>query len=109
VRAVLCLFVAIASLIPGAARAAARDLLVLNVGDQAIFSLRVGQAATSTWSGDLLAFNDVIGVSTGKTIHINYDDVVCAYDVKATLADGTTITLPQVNLCGIDQLRIGSQ
>lgn len=98
-------FACISILASAPAAAAARRVLVLNAGDQPIFTLRIGHAEQNAWGPDLLPFNDVVDVSRGRDVTINVDENACMNDVSATLGDGTTIVLRDVDLCTVTELR----
>ena len=75
-----------------------RELLVLNRGSEAIFSVQIGHSKEGTWSGDMLPFNDVVDVGEGKTVPLTVDRE-CLYDVRATYRDRSTSDIPNVDLC----------
>jgi hypothetical protein len=83
-----------------------RDIVFINQAAEAVFNVRIGHVADSTWSDDLLGFADVIDVSRGVSLHVPVDPSVCTYDVKATLRSGAVVLIPNVNLCTIDRLPI---
>lgn len=101
-------FVCLSFLAPAQSAAAARRVLVLNAGDQPIFTLRIGHAEQNAWGPDLLPFNDVVEVSRGRDVTIDVDANACTNDVSATLRDGTTIVLRDVDLCTVTELRFAS-
>jgi hypothetical protein len=86
------------------ARASARRVLVLNQGNSAILYLRVGSAASSQWSADLLGYAGAIDVGRGVDVTIDVDDATCTYDLQATYGDGTTQVAPAVDLCSTDRV-----
>lgn len=102
--AVLSALVALASVQALPARAATRHVLVLNQGNAAIFSLRVGSAASARWSADLLGYTGVIDVGRGEDVTIDVDETTCTYDVQAVYGDGTTQIAPGVDLCSTDRV-----
>lgn len=87
----------------------ARSVLVLNVGNDALFTLRVGNASLAQWGEDLLGFDDVIDVSRGRTIVLPVDPAQCREDLQATFRGGVTVVVPHVNVCTVDRLEIGNQ
>ncbi|MHB8147893.1 MAG: hypothetical protein ACYDGM_11630 [Vulcanimicrobiaceae bacterium] len=89
------------------ASAKTRVVLVVNAGNAPIFSLRIGHAAQKAWSGDLLAFNQAIDVSSGVELPINFDPVTCAYDVQATYEDGHVAVKRDIDLCSVRRLNFG--
>ena len=86
------------------AAAANRSVLVLNGGNEAIFTLRVGHSATNAWSDDLLGFASVVDVGRGVDVTIDVDPAVCTYDLTATYGDGHT-QMQTVDLCTVDRVR----
>jgi|GEM_PF-3402310 len=87
--------------------ATTRTVLILNAGDEPIFSLRIGHAAQHAWSADLLAFDQAIEVSSGVEIPIVFDPVTCAYDVQATYEDGSVAVKRNVDLCSVRHMKFG--
>lgn len=75
-----------------------RELLLLNRGSEAIFSVQFGHAKAQTWSADLLAFTDVVDVGEGKEIAVPLGSE-CVYDVRATYRGGQTSDVSNVDLC----------
>jgi hypothetical protein len=86
------------------AGAATQRILMLNQGNEAIFALRVGHASAAAWSGDLLAFDQVIDVSGGTDVSVDVDPSTCVYDVVATYGDGHTEIMRDVDLCQTQRL-----
>ena len=84
----------------GTGPAQTRQLLLLNRGSEAIFSVQFGHAAAQTWSADLLPFNDVVDVGEGKEIEIPLGSE-CVYDVRATYRGGGTSDISNVDLCAV--------
>jgi hypothetical protein len=87
------------------AGATGRRLLVINAGNEAIFSVRIGHAATGQWSADLLNFSAVIDVSRGVEVSLAAAPADCTLDVEAAYGDGDTQVVPAVNLCTAAQIR----
>ena len=87
--------------------ATTRTVLILNAGDEPIFSLRIGHAAQHAWSADLLAFDQAIEVSSGSEVPIVFDPVTCAYDVQATYEDGSVAVKRNVDLCSVRHMKFG--
>ena len=81
-----------------------RPVLVVNAGDEAILSFRVGNASTSTWSDDVLGFDDVIEVSKGRVLRIPYDRTNCIGDVQATYRDGSVVVKRDLDLCTVERI-----
>jgi len=98
----LLIFSVLIALTGGRAPAAERQLVVVNAGNEAIFSVRLGNEARHRWSPDLLRFDQVIDVSSGRQLRVPYDRSVCRYDVQATYAAGAVAALHNVNLCRSD-------
>jgi hypothetical protein len=94
-----CVAVALAWLPSSPAGAATMRVLMVNQGNEAIFALRVGHASAAQWSGDLLAFDQVIDVSAGTDVAVDVDPLACVYDVIASYGDGHTEILRDVDLC----------
>lgn len=86
------------------AEVASHRVLVLNDGNEPIFTVRFGHAQTNLWSGDLLEFNQVIDVSRGRDLAFVLDPATCEYDVEATYSDGATVVLRDVDLCSVPNL-----
>jgi hypothetical protein len=87
---------------PAVSQSATRRLLVLNEGNEAIFSLRIGEPAAKnneTWSDDLLSFDRVIDVSEAQELDIALDPSTCRYDIQATYRDNHTVIQHNINLC----------
>ena len=103
IRALVAMMIA-ASLLALPARASTRRVLVLNQGNSAIMYLRIGSAASSKWSADLLGYDDAIDVGRGIDVTIDVDDNACTYDLQATYGDGTTQIAPGVDLCSTDRV-----
>lgn len=87
----------------------ARDVVVINTGNDAIFALRVGDAQAARWSDDLLGFAGVIDVSRGRTVALPVDRRHCLGDVEATFRGGATVVVRNVNLCRVQHLAIGNR
>jgi hypothetical protein len=102
-RALVAMVIA-AALLALPARASARRVLVLNQGNSAIMYLRIGSAANSKWSSDLLGYDDAIDVGRGMDVTVDVDDGTCTYDLQATYGDGTTQIAPGVDLCSTDRV-----
>ena len=92
------------TLTAGRVPAAERQLLVVNAGNKAIFSVRIGNVARNDWSKDLLRFDQVIDVSNGRELRVHYDRSNCKYDVQVTYGDGATAVERNVNLCRTDRV-----
>ena len=102
-RGALAFFCAVAALaVP--ARAATRSIVVVNGGNEAIFTLRVGHAADNGWGADVLGFGSTIDVSSGRQLSIDVDPLVCTYDLLATYGDGHT-QMQTADLCTVDRVR----
>ncbi len=82
-----------------AAQPAGREILILNRGGEAIFSVSVGHEQSKTWSADVLPFNDVIDVGEGKDVNIPVGKD-CVYDLRAKYGDGDAVEVRNVDLCG---------
>jgi hypothetical protein len=87
-----------------AATLTSRPILVVNAGDDAIFTLRVGHFEPADWSDDILGFSDVIDVSRGRVIRVPYDPGACSYDLQATYRNGAVVVKHNVNLCTVDRI-----
>jgi len=83
-----------------------RAILVVNGGNEAIFSLRLGHASTDppVWSADLLPFDGVIDVSEGRDVTVPVDPAACTADLQATYKDGHAIVVQDVDLCTADRV-----
>jgi len=105
----ICAVLAALALASAGSRAAdleTRTILVVNEGDEAIFALRLGHAATDppVWSGDVLPFDQVIDVSEGREIKISVDPADCTADLQATYKDDHAVVVPSVDLCTTDRV-----
>lgn len=103
----IALAIAMAAACAAQAWATTRTVLILNAGDEPIFSLRIGHAAQHAWSADLLAFDQAIEVSSGSEVPIVFDPVTCAYDVQATYEDGSVAVKRNVDLCSVSHIKFG--
>jgi hypothetical protein len=83
---------------------AVRPVLIVNAGDDAIFSLKVGHAASSSWGDDVLGFSGVIEVSRGRVIRVSFDAAQCVYDLQATYRNGSVVVKHDVDLCKADRI-----
>jgi hypothetical protein len=98
----------LAALVAGSATTASAQvhtLLVINAGNQAIFALQAGSYQTQSWGNDLLAFNQVIEVSSGRDVAIDVDPSACVQDLRARFQDGDTQVLRSVDLCRADRVQ----
>jgi hypothetical protein len=86
------------------AAAATRHVLVLNAGNAAILYLRIGSAASSRWSADLLGYAGAIDVGRAEDVAIEVDETACTYDLQAVYDDGTVQIAPGVDLCATDRV-----
>ena len=86
-----------------AAGGPAHRLLVLNGGNEPIFTLRTAPAGQTAWGPDLLQ-TDVIDVSRGKDVTIVLDGATCAYDVEAAYPDGHVQVRAAVDLCSAGRI-----
>ncbi|GAC1613361.1 MAG: hypothetical protein NVS9B12_14610 [Vulcanimicrobiaceae bacterium] len=104
VLALLCGLLTAGFLLGAPARPSGREILILNRGEEPIYRIAVGHAKRSVWSGDLLPFNDVIGVGEGKAVTIPIAGQ-CISDLRANYGDGDTADLTAVDLCSVSSVR----
>jgi hypothetical protein len=94
--ALLALTLAIACIAP--ASPARRTILIVNAGNEAIFSVHLGYATAKSWGADLLTFGEVIDVSTGRDVPVDAGAEPCLVDVQARYGDGDT-QVRSANVC----------
>lgn len=106
--AVLGLFAAVALVSAAGSRAAGLSthrILVVNEGNEAIFSLRLGHdTPPPVWSSDVLPFDEVIDVSQGREIVVGVDPANCTADLQATYRDDHAVVVKDVDLCTADRV-----
>lgn len=90
----LLLGLAMAAL-PAPAMADAGNFTLVNRTGSNITSLQIRRVGTSAWQG--------LGGSpqSGAKIAVAFANPDCAFDIRATLADGKDATFPGVNLCDV--------
>ncbi len=92
----LAIAVAIAGLIStGPAIAGASSFAVVNAAGADISSLSIRRVGSPQWQS--------LGVTAalGKSAPVNFANDDCAFDLRATLANGATVTWTGVNLCDV--------
>ena len=86
--------------------AATRRVEILDRGDRAIYTLRLGHAATASWGPDLLGPTRVIGIGEGRSFALTFDPSTCAYDLRARFAGGR-VQIRSVDLCAVTRITFG--
>ncbi len=90
------LSVALAGLVATApALAGASSFAVVNAAGADISSLSIRRVGSAQW----LSLD--VAAAFGKSAPVRFADDDCAFDLRATLANGTTVTWTGVNLCDV--------
>jgi hypothetical protein len=88
--------VALAALVPTtSAYAGASSFAVVNAAGADISSLSIRRVGSAQW----LALE--VAAALGKAAPVSFAHADCAFDLRATLANGTTVTWTGVNLCDV--------
>ena len=77
---------------------AQRILYFVNAGTEPVYAIRIGHRAAGSWSEDLLAATQVIGVGDARRVSVDLHES-CRYDVRLEYGDGHTDELDDVDLC----------
>ena len=85
---------------PVPALAGASGFTVTNATDGALSALAIRRTGTDNWQA--LAGSPAPGASSS----VAFSDPDCAFDLRATVAGGTTATWSGVNLCGTSRLTL---
>ena len=78
----------------------AGNFTVVNATDAAISQLSIRRTGTSDWKPLPAA------PAQGAASNVSFSDPDCAFDFKATLANGATAQWSGVNLCGTSRLTL---
>lgn len=86
--------------LPTPALAGASSFAVVNGAGSDISGLSIRRVGSAQWQP--------LGVTaaTGKAAPVSFSDPDCAFDLRATLAGGTTVTWNGVNLCDVKLLTL---
>lgn len=86
--------------LPTAAFAGASSFAVVNGAGGDISALSIRRVGSGQWQP--------LGVTaqTGKSAPVAFSDPDCAFDLRATLAGGATVTWTGVNLCDVKLLTL---
>lgn len=86
--------------LPAPAIGGASSFSVVNAAGADISGLAIRRVGSSQWQA--------LGVSapTGKAAAVSFSDPDCAFDLRATLAGGATVTWAGVNLCDVKLLTL---
>lgn len=82
------------------AQAGATSFTIVNAAGADIESLALRRVGSTTWQ----PLGVAAAVGRAAPVPFNHDD--CAFDVRATLAGGVTVTWPGVNLCDVKIVRL---
>jgi len=80
-------------------------ITIRNGADARVTQLYISRVGTNDWDEDILG-DDAIDAGQTMPITINGGRKSCQYDVKAVLADGRSVQLPDQNLCSTPDLQI---
>ena len=86
--------------LPASALAGASSFAVVNGAGDDISGLAIRRVGSGQWQP--------LGVSApnGKSAAVSFSDPDCAFDLRATLASGATVTWTGVNLCDVQLLTL---
>lgn len=86
--------------VPAAAFGAASSFVVVNAAGADISALSIRRVGSGQWQP--------LGVAPalGRSAPIAFSDPDCAFDLRATLAGGATVTWTGVNLCDVKLLTL---
>lgn len=85
---------------PAMAFAGASNFTLVNGTDAALSAISIKRTGTADWK-PLSA-----SASAGAASNVNFSDPDCAFDLKATTANGGTAEWSGVNLCGTSRLTL---
>jgi hypothetical protein len=94
-RFLASLLVAAILAVPGPAIAAAGNFTLVNRTGAAISSLQIRRVGTTAWQS--LGGNP----ANGSRVAVAFANPDCAFDIRASLADGQSATFTGVNLCDV--------
>ena len=86
---------AIGVFLPAPAFAGASSFSIVNAAGADISTLAIRRVGSGQWQP--------LGTTapTGKSAAVTFADPDCAFDLRATLAGGASVTWPAVNLCDV--------
>lgn len=86
---------AVGLLLPAPAHAGASSFSIVNAAGADISALAIRRVGSAQWKSlDTAA-------AAGKAAAIRFSDPDCAFELRATLANGATVTWTGVNLCDV--------
>ncbi len=95
-KALLHIVLATAALaVPPAALAGAASFAIVNGAGADMADVAIRRVGSSQWK----ALN--VAAPVGKAAPVSFADPDCSFDIRATLADGKTVTWTGVNLCDV--------
>lgn len=77
------------------ARAGASSFVVVNGAGDAISSLSIRRVGSAAWRPLQVT------AAVGQSAPVSFNDSDCAFDLRATLANGATVIWTGVNLCDV--------
>lgn len=83
--------------------ASGAGILILNEGEEPIYSLALAQAG-GDFGSDLLGPADVVEIGEGRWVRIPAGRGSCYYDMRASYRDGHTADRKRVNLCVTERI-----
>ena len=94
-RLVPLVFAVLSLLYPASALAGASSFSIVNAADADISSLAIRRVGSAPWQPLNTA------APAGKAAAVRFSDPDCAFDLRATLANGATATWTGINLCDV--------
>ena len=85
---------------PVPALAGASGFAIVNAAGADISAMSIRRVGSGSWQALPLA------AAAGKSASASFSDPDCAFDLRATLANGTTVTWNGVNLCDVKLLTL---
>jgi hypothetical protein len=83
-----------------AASAGVSNFSMVNGAGDAISSLSIRRVGAPAWRPV------TVTAAVGQTVPVNFSDPDCAFDVRATLANGAIVTWRGVNLCDVTRVTL---
>jgi hypothetical protein len=99
-RVLLILTIALFSMSPAPAQAGAAGFAVINAVGADISGMSIRRVGSSAWQPLSIA------AAAGKSASAAFSDPDCAFDLRATLAGGATVTWSGINLCEVKLLTL---
>lgn len=78
-------------------------ILIVNEGEEPIYSLALAQSGGAL-GGDLLSPVDVVGIGEGRWVRLPANRAGCYVDMRASYGDGHTADRKRVNVCVSDRV-----